>query len=79
MHPAMILWNTGTVETITPAIFGNHKAWRIAHYAHDPTASKVNDYDLYDVDQTALAPLRSVMNTEDFRLELNFAEKEVTG
>jgi hypothetical protein len=77
----MILWGAGaaagTVETITPAMLGTRKTWRIAHYPQDPATENVNNYDLYDLDQTTLAPLRSVMNTEEFHLELIFQEKEV--
>ena len=76
--PAMILWNTGLVETITPVLVQNRVAWRITHYPQDPTESKTNDYDLYDVDRATLAPLRSVMNTAEYHLELIFAKKEVT-
>lgn len=82
LQPAMILWRAGTaagtIETITPAVLGNRKTWRVTHYSQDPAAEKVNDYDLYDLDQETLAPLRSVMNTEQFHLELVFTEKEVT-
>jgi hypothetical protein len=78
IHPTMILWNTGLVETITPATLGNRKTWRITHYPQDPTDSEINDYDLYDLDQTTFAPLRSMMNNEEFHLELIFSEKEVT-
>lgn len=78
MRPAMIVWNGGLVETITRASLGSRKTWRITHYPQDPTSSKTNDYDLYDLDQTALKPLRSVMNAENFRLELIFADQEVT-
>jgi hypothetical protein len=78
MVPAMILWNTGLVETITRASLGSRKTWRITHYPQDPTATKTNDYDLYDLDRRTLAPLRSMMNTEEYHLELTFAEKEAT-
>jgi hypothetical protein len=81
IRPAMILWGggaAGLLETITPAALGNRKTWRITHYAQDPTETKINDYDLYDLDQETLAPLRSVRNTEDYQLELTFDEKEVT-
>jgi hypothetical protein len=78
IHPAMILWNTGLVETITPASLGDKQTWRITHYPQDPVDSKTNDYDLYDLDQTTFAPLRSVMNNEDSHLELTFGAKEVT-
>jgi hypothetical protein len=78
IHPTMILWNTGLVETITPALLGNRKTWRITHYPQDPVDSKTNDYDLYDVDRTTFAPLRSMMNNGESHLELIFADKEVT-
>lgn len=82
IRPAMILWGAGIaaglVETITPAMLGDRKTWRITHYPQDPTAQKINDYDLYDLDRTTLAPLRSAMNTEEYHLELIFTEKEVT-
>lgn len=75
--PTMILWNTGLVETITPASLEGRKTWRITHYPQDPVDSNTNDYDLYDLDQSTFAPLRSVMNNDDSHLELIFAEKEV--
>jgi hypothetical protein len=77
IRPTMILWNTGLVETITPALLGRRKVWRITHYSHDPTDTKTNEYDLFDLDETTLAPLRSVMNTAEYHLELIFAPKEV--
>jgi hypothetical protein len=76
--PTMILWNTGLVETITPASLEGRKTWRITHYPQDPVDSKTNDYDLYDLDQSTFAPLRSIVNNDDSHLELVFAEKEVT-
>jgi hypothetical protein len=78
MRPAMVLWNTGLVETITRASLGSRNTWRITHYPQDPTGTKINDYDLYDLDQKTLAPLRSVRNTEEYHLELTFGEKDVT-
>lgn len=80
--PAMLVWGTGIaagqITTITQASFGNRKTWRVTDYAQDPAAEKVSDFDLYDMDQATLAPLRSVMNTEEFRLELIFTPTEVT-
>lgn len=81
MHAGMIVYGiglaAGQVRTITPAMFGGHKIWRITDYLQDPTTTKVNDYDLYDVEQRTLTPVRSVMNTEELHLELIFSEKEV--
>jgi hypothetical protein len=81
VRPAMILSGTGTaaglVETITPAEFGSRKTWRIVHYPQDPAATQTNEYDLYDLDQVTLAPLRSVMSTAENHLELIFSEKKV--
>jgi hypothetical protein len=65
------------VETITPASLDGKKTWRIAHYPQDPAESNISDYDLYDLDRSTFAPLRSVMNSEESHLELLFAEKEV--
>ncbi|MGH9828092.1 MAG: hypothetical protein ACREDR_33130 [Blastocatellia bacterium] len=78
MHTSMILWKGGLVETITRCQLGDRKIWRVTHYPQDPTQSDINDFDLYDLDQQTFAPLRSVMNTADYRLELIFTEKEVT-
>ena len=78
IYPTMILWNTGLVETITPASLEGRKTWRITHYQQDPVDSTANDYDLYDLDQSTFVPLRSVMNNETSHLELLFTEKEVT-
>jgi hypothetical protein len=81
IRPAMILYGAGIADgmitTITPASLGSRKTWRITDYSQDPASSKVNDYDLYDLDRETLAPLRSVMNTEEFHLELTFGDKEV--
>lgn len=77
----MILWcggAAGTVETITPALLDDRKTWRITHYSQDPTETRINDYDLYDLDQETLAPIRSARNTEEYRLELVFRRNEVT-
>src|SRR5579864_812129 len=78
IHPTMILWNTGLVETITPASLEGRKTWRITHYSQDPVDSNTNDYDLYDLESSTFAPLRSVMNNEGSHLELLFTEKGVT-
>jgi hypothetical protein len=78
---SMILWcggAAGTVETITPALLDDRKTWRITHYSQDPTETRINDYDLYDLDQETLAPIRSARNTEEYRLELVFRRNEVT-
>lgn len=77
IRPTMIVWNTGLVETITTAKLGEHTTWRITHYPQDPTASAVQDYDLYDLDSATLAPLRSVMHNEQLHLELMFTPREV--
>jgi len=79
MTAAMILWGggaAGIVETITPAKVGNRATWRVTHYSLDPTGTKTNEYDLYDLDRETLAPIRSVRNTQAYRLDLNFGEKE---
>jgi len=81
IRAAMILWGggaAGTVETITPALLDGRKTWRITHYSQDPTETRISDYDLYDLDQETLAPIRSVRNTEEYRLELVFRRNEVT-
>lgn len=80
IRAAMILWGggaAGLVETITPATLEGRKTWRVTHYPQDPTQTKINDYDLYDLDQETLAPVRSIRNTGEYRLELSFEEKEV--
>ena len=61
------------LEAITPAMVGAQKSWRVTHYSQDPTTSSVNNFDLYDVDATSLDPIRNVMQTPDFRLEISFA------
>ena len=81
IRASMILWGggaAGTVETITPALLDGRKTWRITHYSQDPTETRINDYDLYDLDRETLAPVRSVRNTEEYRLELVFRRNEVT-
>ena len=77
VRAAMILWAGGLVETITPATLEGRKTWRVTHYPQDPTETNVNDYDLYDLDRETLAPVRSIRNTEEYRLEIVFGEKEV--
>lgn len=86
IRPAMLLWSvginspngaTGLVETITRATFRGRPTWRVTHYAHDPTASTTNEFDLYDVDAETLSPLRSVMLTPAFEVELTFGEDRV--
>jgi hypothetical protein len=81
IRPATLLWKVGInnpagasemLEAITPAMVGGQKSWRATHYSHDPTTSPVNDFDLYDVDATTLEPIRNVMQTPDFRLEISF-------
>lgn len=81
IRASMILWGggaAGTVETITPALLDGRKTWRVTHYSQDPTETRINDYDLYDLDQETLAPIRSVRNTEEYRLELVFQRNQVT-
>jgi hypothetical protein len=86
LRPAMLLWNVGLsdpggpsqlVETITPSTWQGRKTWRVTHYSQDPVSSKVNDYDLYDLDRESLDPLRSVSNREDGYLELLFSKSGV--
>jgi hypothetical protein len=82
----MLLWNVGIeegrggdklIETITPAIWHGRDAWRVTHYPPDPSRSKVNGFDLYDLDRQSLAPLRSVTNNENGKLELEFSNQSV--
>ena len=51
----------GLVETITPAIPGNRRAWRVTHYPRDPTATTVNGLDsvAVHVEDTAFAEQQS--------------------
>ncbi len=86
LRPAMLLWNVGVgesevpsrlVETITPGTWQGHETWRVTHYSQDPVDSKINDYDLYDLDRQTLAPLRSVSNREDGYLQLVFSKNNV--
>jgi hypothetical protein len=87
LRPGMLVWNVGIdgtegpshlVETITTSSWEGHDTWRVTHYPQDPTNSKINDYDLYELDRRSLAPLRSVSNREDGYLDLRFEETGVT-
>jgi hypothetical protein len=86
LRPAMLVWNVGVdsagdpsrlVETITTANWEGQKTWRVTHYPQDPANSKINDYDIYDLDRTSLAPLRSISSREDGWLELRFSKAGV--
>src|SRR5581483_11005248 len=44
----------------------------------DPSTSTVNDFDLYDVDADSLRPVRNVMQTSKFRLEIHFKNDVAT-
>jgi hypothetical protein len=80
--PATLVWDIGIgepdgpspmVETILPATFEGKPVWRVVHRDLDPTADGAhNAYDLVDVERTTLAPLRSIMDREGFRLALRF-------
>jgi len=77
IRPSMLVWATGLVETITPAVLNGRKTWRVTHYPQDPADTRTNDYDLYDLDRNTLAPVRSVRNTDEYRLELLFSKGKV--
>lgn len=77
IRPSMLVWATGLVETITPAVLNGRKTWRITHYPQDPADTRINDYDLYDLDRDTLAPVRSVRSTDEYRLELLFSNGKV--
>jgi len=80
--PALIEWSIGTnqhegpsplIETIVPAVYQGKRVWRVVHRDPDPVVSgAINDYDMYDVEQDSLKPLRGVMNREGFYLGLTF-------
>jgi hypothetical protein len=80
-HPALLLWRVDvngadgpseTLEAITATQVEGRKAWRVTHYPPDPTRSQVNEFDLYEVDAETFHPIRSVMQTPEFRLEIGF-------
>src|SRR5262249_49455536 len=62
------------VETILPATFRDRAVWRVVHRDLEPGPG----YDMYDVDQTSILPLRSVSRQEDMELELTFVGDTVT-
>src|SRR5262245_1637225 len=82
IRPATLIWDVGIgapdgpsplVETILPATYRGVPVWRIVHRDLDPTSDgSRNTYDMYDVDRTTLAPLRSIMEREGFHLALTF-------
>src|SRR5262249_53377534 len=53
----------------------NQRVWRISHYPPDPNGS--DDVDLYDLDPSTLAPLRSYFKNEAGAMELTFAKDHV--
>jgi len=82
----MLLWNVGLeegrggdklIETITPATWQDRDSWRVTHYSSDPNYSKVNAFDLCDLDRQSMAPLRSVSNNENRKLELEYSNQSV--
>jgi hypothetical protein len=84
VRDALLLWRVDlkgtdgpseTLEAITATQVKSRKAWRVTHYSPDPTASSVNEFDLYEVDAETFEPIRSVMQTSDFRLEISFGPK----
>jgi hypothetical protein len=87
VRPATLVWDIGIdapqgpspmVETILPARYRNTDVWRIVHRDLDPTGDgAVNSYDMYDVDRSTGAPLRSVMERDGFRLAVTFAADHV--
>ncbi|HZS04017.1 MAG TPA: hypothetical protein VFD58_04205 [Blastocatellia bacterium] len=66
------------LEAITPVFWEGHQTWRVTHYPLDPSTSTVNDFDLYDVDADSLRPVRNVMQTSKFRLEIHFKNDVAT-
>jgi hypothetical protein len=87
VQPALLVWQTDIhaddgpsplLETITSVLTEGHRIWRITHYPPDPTTSTVNEFDLYDVDAESFQPIRSVMQTPEFRLEITFAPDAAT-
>ncbi len=87
IQPAVLIWRTGItdpggpghlLEAITRTTFEGRNVWRVTHYDLDPTATSTNDFDLYDIDASSLKPIRSVMQNEEFRLEIVFDQKLAT-
>lgn len=88
IQPATLVWDIGIgapdgpsplVETILPATYEGKPVWRVVHRDLDPSADGVhNAYDMVDVDRATLAPLRSIMDREGFRLALRFDGDRVT-
>jgi hypothetical protein len=87
IQPALLVWQTDIhaangpsplLETITSVLTEGHRIWRVTHYPPDPTTSTVNEFDLYDVDAETFRPIRSVMQTPEFRLEITFAPDAAT-
>ena len=87
LRPAMLLWNVGLeegrggdklIETITPATWQDRDSWRVTHYSSDPNHSKINAFDLYDLDRQSMAPLRSVSNSKNGKLELEYSNQSIT-
>jgi hypothetical protein len=87
VQPALLVWQTDIhadggpsplLETITSVLAEGRRIWRVTHYPPDPTNSTVNEFDLYDVDAETFRPIRSVMQTPEFRLEITFAPDAAT-
>lgn len=86
LRPAMLVWSVGIdgtgnpsrlVETITRSSWEGDDTWRVTHYPQDPSISTVNEYDLYDLARTSLAPLRSASNRGGNYLELRVSKAVV--
>jgi hypothetical protein len=87
IRAAMLIWQidinnpegpTHLLEAITPVVVSGHQSWRVTHYDADPSTLATNEYDLYEIDASTLRPFRSVMQTSEFRLEINFDEHTAT-
>ena len=66
------------LEAITLTSWEGHQVWRVTHYPLNPSTSTVNNFDLYDVDASSLRPIRNLMQTSEFRLEINFKDDLAT-
>lgn len=82
VRPALLVWKVGLddkngpetlVETVLPATYRDRAVWRVVHR----DAETGPGYDMYDVDQATILPLRTVFRQDDMDLELTFVGDDV--
>jgi hypothetical protein len=87
LREAMLTWRIGldwprgpsrAIEVITRATWKGRDVWRVVHHQEDPTTAVEGRYDMHDVDALTMTPVRNVMRTDAFALEIDFTPEAVT-